>query len=68
MDPTMEIVVGCVLLVLSGLYFWDTAGAIWENWGNRFGTIAVILGPYFVNRAWVRRKTEQDGSLRGTIQ
>jgi hypothetical protein len=55
MDPTLEIVVGCVLLVLSGYYFWHGTRAIWADWGDRFGMVAVILGPYFVWRAWSRK-------------
>ena len=55
MTPTVEVIAGCILLVLSGVYFWATTGAVWETWGNRFGTFAVVLGPYFVHRAWNRK-------------
>ena len=49
-DPTVEVIVGSILLVLSGYYFWHTTHAIWHDWGTRFGTVAVILGPWFVYR------------------
>lgn len=54
--PGEELWVGCILLVLSGAWFWETTGAIWENWHNRIGTVAVVLGPWFVYRAWMRRR------------
>jgi len=56
LTPTAELVVGCVFLVLSWEWFWETSGAIWQDWHRRLGTVATVLGPWFVYRAW-RRKT-----------
>jgi hypothetical protein len=35
LPPGEELVAGCVLLVLSSSWFWESIGAIWENWHNR---------------------------------
>jgi hypothetical protein len=55
LDATTELVVGCVLLVLSGA-FWTSksAGPIWDlhHWPTNVGA---VLGPWFVYRAWKRR-------------
>lgn len=55
LPPTAELVVGCIILVLSAS-FWTSAdaGAIWDvhHWRTNVGA---ILGPWFVYRAWRRR-------------
>ena len=60
MDPGVELVVGCVLLVLSGVFFWATDGAIWDSWDRAAGTIFTVLGPWFIYRAWKRTRPEFD--------
>jgi hypothetical protein len=55
LDPLLELIIGCILLVLSGYYFWHSTTAIWEDWGTGFGTVATVVGPWFVHRAWSRR-------------
>jgi hypothetical protein len=54
LDAPSELVVGCVLLVLSGIYWWTGAGPIWQDWQTALSTVAVVLGPWFVYRAWKR--------------
>ena len=55
LDETMELIVGCVLLVVSGWWWFDSRGAIWDGWRNVLATLTVVLGPWFVSRAWKRR-------------
>jgi hypothetical protein len=55
LDETLELVVGCVLLVLSGWWWFDSRGAITDGWRNVLSTLTVVLGPWFVQRAWKRR-------------
>jgi hypothetical protein len=55
LPPSVEVVVGCVVLVLSA-GFWNSrdAGAVWDlkHWP---WTVGAILGPWFVYRAWKRK-------------
>jgi hypothetical protein len=53
--PGVELVVGCVLLVLSWGWFWESTGAVWHTWHNGIGTVAVVLSAWFVYRAWKRK-------------
>jgi hypothetical protein len=53
LDPEMELVVSCDLLVLSGIYFWARVAAI-QDWQSILSTVTVVLGPWFVYRAWNR--------------
>jgi hypothetical protein len=53
LDADSELVVGCVLLVLSGIW-WDGVGPIWQDWQTMLLTLTVVLGPWFVYRAWKR--------------
>jgi hypothetical protein len=58
LTPTEELLVGCVLLVLSWEWFWETTGAIWDiwhNWRGVVGTVVAVLGPWFIVSAWMRR-------------
>jgi len=41
--PGVELMVGLVLLVLSWEWFWETTGAVWENWHKIVGTISAFL-------------------------
>ncbi len=56
-DPGVELVVGCVLLVVSWSWFWQTGGAVWDTWHNGLGAVAAVLGPWFIRRGWTRRRT-----------
>lgn len=50
LGPGAELLVGCILLMISVYWFWESAGAIWQTWRAGFGTVAVVLGPWFVYR------------------
>ena len=52
LDEPIELVVGCVLLLLSGIYWWTSA---LTGWQDVLATVTVVLGPWFVYRAWTRR-------------
>jgi hypothetical protein len=54
--PELELVVGCVLLVLSGIYWWTSTGGIFKDWQDALATVTVVLGPWFVYRAWKRKQ------------
>lgn len=58
MSPEVEALAGCVLLVLSGWWWFVPHGAIWDGRKNILSTITVVLGPWLVYRAW-NRKTSQ---------
>lgn len=60
MDEGVELFVGCVLLVVSGSWWFHSYGAIWATWHNALLTAATVLGPWFVSRAWRRRSAEHD--------
>lgn len=53
--PEWELFVGCVLLVFSGWWWFDSRGGVWEGWKNILSTVTVFLGPYLVHRAWTRK-------------
>jgi hypothetical protein len=36
--PEAELLVGLALFLLSWEWFWETVGAIWDNWHNIVGT------------------------------
>jgi hypothetical protein len=55
LPPEFELALGCVVLIVSWEWFWMTGGAVWGGWHNRIGTLAVVLGPWFITRAWKRR-------------
>lgn len=55
LTPEWELLVGCVLLVFSGWWWFVSRGAIWEGWQNILSTLTVVLGPWFVHRAWKRK-------------
>ena len=50
-NPTIEVWVGCIILVLSS-GFWTSAGADANRWPT---VIGAILGPLLVYRAWKRK-------------
>lgn len=50
-----ELLLGCVLLVISGWWWFESRGAVWEGWKNVASTATVVLAPWLVNRAWSRR-------------
>ena len=54
MDPPIELVVGCILLVLSRIYWWTSSGPIWQDWQTALATVKVVLGLRFVYRGWTR--------------
>jgi hypothetical protein len=54
LSPGWELIVGCALLILSWEWFWQSTGAIWDNWHNRIGTVAAVLSLRFIYRAWTR--------------
>jgi hypothetical protein len=54
LSATQELIVGCVLLVVSGWWWFSMQGAIWQGWHNVLATVATVLGPRFVYRAWKR--------------
>jgi hypothetical protein len=58
LDEGDELAVGCILLVLSGWWWFDSRGPIWDGWRNVLATLTVVLGPLFVNRAWKRKSGE----------
>jgi hypothetical protein len=64
MDEVVELLVGCVLLVVSGSWWFHTYGAVWSSWYNVLLSAATVLGPYFVGRAWRRRGEERDEAAR----
>jgi hypothetical protein len=55
LDETVELIVGCVLLVFSGWWWFDSRGSILNGWRNVLSTLTVVLGPWLVSRAWKRR-------------
>lgn len=55
--PWAELVLGCVLLVVSWSWFWESSGAIWDTWRKAVGAVAVVLGPWLIHRGWTRRRT-----------
>lgn len=55
LGETEELFLGCILLVLSGWWWFDSRGPIWDGWHNVLATLTVVLGPWFVSRAWRRR-------------
>ena len=55
-----ELLVGCVLLVVSGWWWFSMHGAIWHGWHNVLATMATVLGPCLVYRAWKRHGQEED--------
>jgi hypothetical protein len=61
LDPTWEVLLGCVVLVLSAA-FWtsNNPSAISDagDWATNLG--AIVVGPMLVYRAWKRRR----GNLR----
>ena len=55
LHPTVELAIGCVLLVLSaGFWLSANAGPIWST-RHWHWTAGAVLGSYFVVRAWKRR-------------
>ena len=54
LSPGAELIVGLGLFLLSWEWFWETMGAVWENWRNVVGTIATFLSWRFIYRAWTR--------------
>lgn len=63
LNEGMELFIGCILLVVSGWWWFDSRGAIWDGWRNVLASLTVVLGPLFVIRAWIRR-AERDPGLR----
>jgi len=59
-DETIELLAGCVLLIISGSFWFHMFGAIWSSWHNALLTAATVLGPCLVARAWHRRGEERD--------
>jgi hypothetical protein len=51
LPPWAELVVGCVLLIFSWEWFWETTGAVWDGWHKVVGTLATVLGPWFIWRS-----------------
>jgi hypothetical protein len=51
----VELAVGCVLLVLSWEWFWESTGSIFETWRSVVGAVAAILGPFFIIHGWKRK-------------
>lgn len=60
MSSTQELVVGCVCLVASGWWWFGARGPIWDGWRNILATLATVVGPVLVYRAWKRRPEEAE--------
>jgi predicted RNA-binding Zn-ribbon protein involved in translation (DUF1610 family) len=50
-----ELIVGCVLLIVSWEWFWETTGGVWTTWRKVIGAVAVFLSPWFIHHAWKRK-------------
>jgi hypothetical protein len=62
LDPTSELIIGCVCLVVSGWWWFSARGAIWHGWQNIVAAFATVVGPVLVYRAWKRRAEDVDES------
>lgn len=60
MDETVELLAGCVLLVVSGSWWFHVYGGLFASWHNALLSATAVLGPWFVVRAWKRRSEERD--------
>jgi hypothetical protein len=56
LSRTQEFFIGCVCLVVAGWYWLFSAhnGAVWHGWQNILATVAAVVGPTLVYRAWER--------------
>ena len=63
-DETVELLAGCVLLIISGSFWFHMFGAVWSSWHNASLTAATVLGPWMVARAWHRRGDERDRAAK----
>ena len=55
--PTVELWLGCIILVLSASFWISAAHPIWDvhEWAT---TVGAILGPLLGYRAWNRKPSE----------
>jgi hypothetical protein len=63
--PEAELIVGLGLFLLSWEWFWETGGAVWQNWHNVVGTIATVLSWTFIYRAWKRHGARAQDASHG---